>query len=323
MAMNFWEAQRKARSQTTLYLCLFVLFTLIVATASELALRYFSQENYAPSFPFFGLLFLILTFGVASYNYAMYNQYGGSYVAESVGGRQANPDSLNPRERQLINIVEEMALATSLPIPLVYIVPSNEINAFAAGLTPQAAAIAVTQGTLEKLNRDETQGVIAHEFGHIHNGDMVINLRLAAMIMGFFFMIYLGFRLLSGGRMKSRDNGQGKGGNPVLIAALIFIMAGAITWLVGSLLQACVSRQREFLADASAVQFTRNPDGIINALRKIAKDSTNRGMPITGTAYSHLYFEDRFSLFSTHPSLRRRIAALEGKEYLPEESIEI
>lgn len=312
MAMNFWEAQRKARARTAFYLFMFTILTLAVAAAGEFFLRSYAQESYDSSFPLFGVAFLGITFGVAAYNYSMYKSFGGGYVAESVGARPADPDSLDPRERQLLNIVGEVAIATTLPMPGVYIIPSQEINAFAAGLTPQNAAIAVTQGALEKLNRDELQGVIAHEFGHISNADMVLNLRLAAMVMGFYVIVFLGIRLIQASRFKSRSD-NGKGGNPILLIAVALMIAGAITWFVGKILQAMVSRQREYLADASAVQFTRSPDGIANALRKIGKDQT-RDMPVTGKAYAHMYFEEHSSLFATHPPLSKRIAAIEGRD---------
>lgn len=321
MAMDFWEAKRKARGRTTFYLVMFALLTLAVAISGELLIHSFLKEGYETQFPLFGIAFLGVTFAVAAYNYSMYKAYGGDYVAVSIGARPADPDSFDPREGKLLNIVEEVALAASLPMPGVYIIPSNEINAFAAGLTPNKSVVAITQGALEKLNRDEIQGVIAHEFGHIANADMVINLRLAAMVMGFYVIIFLGLRLLQATQFRSRNgNGNGKGGNPILLFAFAMLVAGAITWFVGRILQAMVSRQREYLADASSVQYTRNPSGIANALRKIAKDGTN-DMPKTGAAFSHMYFEEHSSLFSTHPPIKKRIAAIEAREY--EESAEL
>lgn len=310
--MNFWEAQRKARTQTTLYITLFILLTVATGLGIEIALREFIPENYDPPIPIAGSGFLLLTFAVAGFNYLMYKQQGGSYVAESIGARQVNPTTNNPRERQLVNIVQELALASSLPVPAIYIIPAQEINAFAAGLTREGAAIAITEGALEKLTRDEVQGVIAHEFGHIYNGDMVISLRLAAMVMGFFFVLYVGLRLLQ--VMSYRRGGEKQGGvNVIFLAALVMIIAGAITWFVGSILKATVSRQREYLADASSVQYTRDPSAIANALRKIAKEQ-DHDMPKLGSAYSHMYFEDHGSIFATHPPIWKRIAAVEGKE---------
>lgn len=319
MAMDFWEAQRRARARTTFYVIIFVILTLAVAAVAELSLRYFTEENYNPPFPYLGLFFLALTFIVALFQYGMFRSYGGSYVAESVGAIEVNPLTKNPKERQLINIVEEVALASSLPIPAIYILNVKEINAFAAGLKPDESAIAVTRGTLDLLSRDELQGVIAHEFGHIHNGDMIISMRLAAMVMGFFFALYLGMRFLQFSNYQSSEDR--KGGNPAVIAAIILIIAGAFTWFAGSVLKSMVSRQREYLADASAVQFTRNPEGIGNALRKIAHEKIH-DMPSQGMAFSHMYFENTsaFSfLFATHPPIEKRIEAIEARKYIPDD----
>lgn len=320
MAINFWEAQRRARSKTKIYITIFLTLTAIMAVGVEMAMRYFSQEDYSPSFPYLGVFFIAITLGCAGLQYMEFRFHGGSYVAESVGAYKVNPNSENPYEHRLHNVVEEIAIAASLPIPAVYILKTKQINAFAAGLSPQDAAITITTGTLESLNRDELQGVVAHEFGHIHNGDMKISMRLAAMCMGFFFVLYIAMRMLqfSNFRSRNRDNK----GNPVLLAAFILMIAGAFTWLFGSILKAAVSREREYLADASAVQFTRNPSGIANALRKIAREVEYDKMPNRGMAFSHLYFDNRGginALFATHPPLAKRISALEDREYIPEE----
>lgn len=315
MVMNFWEAQRRARLQTTLYLTTFTIFTVIVAALSEFAMRSFSQGEYDPPIPYLGLAFLVITFAVAGYNYFCYKTQGGAYVAEFLGAEEIDRLTFDPMERMLVNVVEEVAVASSLPVPRIFILDAPEINAFAAGLSEDDAAITVTVGALQALNRNELQGVIAHEFSHIYNGDMKISLRLAALVMGFFIVFYLGIRLLQG-TAYSRDDK--KGGNPIALAAIILLAAGTITWFFGSILKAMVSRQREYLADASAVQFTRSTEGIANALRKI-EQSTVHGMPKTGMAYSHLYFNDRSfwsDLFATHPPLDKRIEALEGKKMI-------
>lgn len=317
MAMDFWEAQRRARSKTSIYVTIFVVLTFCIAVLVEYAMRYFASESYNPPFPILGFVFLAITFSVAAFEYSMYKSHGGAYVALSVGGRLVNPNTNNFKEKQLLNIVEEMSVAASLPTPPVYILSSQSINAFAAGLTSDNAAITVTKGSLDELSREELQGVIAHEFGHIHNGDMKISMRLAAMVMGFFFVLYIAMRLL---QFAPGDRDK-KGGNPIMIAALLLFCAGALTWLCGSILKAAVSREREYLADACAVQFTRNPEGIANALRKIEKHEVN-DMPAKGMAYSHLYFDDNISLssiFATHPPLKKRISAIEGREYIPKE----
>jgi heat shock protein HtpX len=184
----------------------------------------------------------------------------------------------------------------------------------------------VTVGAVQQLSRDELQGVIAHEFGHIFNGDTLISMRLAAMVMGFYFVLYIALRMIqfSGfrGRNERRSEGggssSGNGGNLLVVAALILAVAGALTWLMGSILKCMVSRQREYLADASSVQYTRNPKYIADALRKIAGLDVH-DMPASGMAFSHMYFDDSggflSSIFATHPPIEKRIAALEGKPY--------
>ena len=199
---------------------------------------------------------------------------------------------------------------------------SKEINAFAAGLTPENAAIAVTRGALHLLTRDELQGVIAHEFGHVYNADMKISMRLAAMVMALVIVLYIGIRLLEGSFLFGRGRRSRGGSNPVAIIALVFLIAGAITWFAGAILRSMVSRQREYLADACAVQFTRNPDGIASALKKIASTQQVHDMPKSGMAYAHLYFDNHSflsGLFATHPSLKKRIEAIEGRTYIPDE----
>ncbi len=314
MAMDFWEAQRRARKQTVVYLVLFIFLTLAAACLLELGMRYFAQDQYNPSWPMFGAFFLGLTFIAAFFQYFCFMSLGGKYVAESMGARLADA-AHGLKEAQLLNIVSECAIASSLPIPQTYVIEAEQINAFAAGLVSENAVIAVTSGALKRLSREEMQGVIAHEFGHISNGDMVIGLRLAAMLMGFYFVLYIALRLLQiSGRGRGNRQASEGGRNPVVLAALILLAAGAITWLLGSILKAAVSRQREYLADASSVQFTRSPEGLVNALRKIQQE-TAKDMPKTGMAYSHLYLDDHKSLssvFATHPPLEKRIEAIEG-----------
>lgn len=320
--MNFWEAQSRARSQTTLYLVVFVILTIGIAVGAEVAMRAFAGPDYDPPLPYVGMIFLGITFLVAGGQYMLYSSQGGSYVAESVGAYRIDPTTNHPDARQLLNIVEEMAVAASVPMPAVYVLESDQINAFAAGMSKSNAAITITEGALRRLSRDEVQGVIAHEFGHVYNGDMRISLRLAAMVMGFYFAFFLGMRLLQFGGLgeRRRSDERNGGANIFAIGAIVLFVAGAITWLAGSILKAMVSREREYLADACAVQFTRNPEGIANALRKIAKDNV-RDMPKDGASISHMYFNDQSflsDLFATHPPIEDRIAAIEGRKYIPE-----
>ncbi len=331
MAMNFWRAQADAKSKTALYLAVFIGLALVAAALAEWAFRAYAyqqdsnslqfEEVSATQVPWVGISFLAITLLVAGFNYLSYLGAGGSYVAESLGAYLVDQQTKDPKERQLLNIVEEIALATSLPVPPVYILRAREINAFAAGTSPQNAAIAVTTGTLNLLNRSELQGVLAHEFGHIYNRDMTIGMRVAAMIMGFFIITYIGLRLLQFGSFSRRSNDDQKnGGNPMMIIGLIFLVAGAVTWFFGSILQAMVSRQREYLADACSVQYTRNPAGIAGALRKI-KEHAISDMPKNGQPFAHLYFNEHASffskLFASHPPLEERIAAIEGNAYHP------
>jgi heat shock protein HtpX len=289
----------------------------LMAVLIEVVLRSFAAD-YHPPFPFVGFLFLAITVGVAAFQYGMFRRYGGSYVAESMGGVRLKNGEGSAEERRFYHIAEEMAVASSLPMPALYVIDANEINAFAAGLDPEHAAIGITRGALSHLNRDELQGVVAHEFGHIRNGDMKISLRLAAMCMGFFFVLYIALRVLQITALSRRRGGNqagGRAGGPLLLAALALIVAGAITWFAGSLLKAMVSRQREYLADASAVQFTRSPQGIAGALEKIGRQQKG-DMPQAGMAYSHMYFDNHVglnSLFATHPPLKKRIRAILGK----------
>jgi heat shock protein HtpX len=320
--MNFWEAQRKARGRTSLYIFVFVLLTVAIAILIEYVVRFLASEGYTPNIPFLGVIFLVITFLVAWFYYLAYKGSGGRFVAESLGGREVSRGGANLQEQQLLHIVEEMAVASGQPVPPVFILESKEINAFAAGMRPDNAAITVTRGALNLLDRDELQGVIAHEFGHVYNADMKISMRLAAMVMGFVIVLYLGIRLLQGSLLFGGRRGNGRGGNPVALIALVFLVAGVITWFAGAILRSMVSRQREYLADACAVQFTRNPDGIANALRKIAKYQNINDMPRHGMAYSHLYFDNHSfwsSIFATHPPLAKRISAIEGRTYIPEE----
>lgn len=320
MAFDFWAAQRAARSRTVWYILIFIIFTLISSVIAELTMRAWVGEDYS-NYPIVGGLLLGLTFFVSLFEYAMYSSFGGKYVAESVGGRRINPNTSDPKEVQLLNVVREMSVASGTPMPPVYILDhSKEINAFAAGLTKDSAAICVTRGTLALLTREELQGVIGHEFGHVYNGDMKISMRLAAMVMGFFFMLYIALRILQFTPSSRHDRENGRP-NPIVIGALILAVASALNYFLGSVLKAAVSRQREYLADACAVQFTRNPKGISGALKKIAREQY-MDMPRAGMAYSHLYFNNKISLtslFATHPPLELRIQAIDNRTYMPEE----
>lgn len=250
-------------------------------------------------------------------------QAGGKVVAESLGGTRLLPDSQDPLQRRLLNVVEEMALAANTPVPPVYLLPEPSINAFAAGYSPADAVIGVTQGCLEQLNRDELQGVIAHEFSHILNGDMRMNIRLIAILNGILFLGHIGYYMLRGSgrtgaiRASSRSSGNSKNnGGDIVLLALGLVVIGYLGSFFGNLIKAAVSRQREFLADASAVQFTRNPRGIAGALKAIGShSSTSKIKHQNADENSHLFFGEAISrwasIFATHPPLVTRIKRLE------------
>jgi Zn-dependent protease with chaperone function len=245
---------------------------------------------------------------------------GGRVVAESLGGRELHHATADAEGRRLLNIVEEMALASGVPRPPVYLLPEPGINAFAAGLKPDDAAIGVTEGAVRQLSRDELQGVIAHEFSHILNGDMRLNLRLMAVVHGLLAIALVG-RVVLEGMFRSRprvSRGKKDGGGVLVILgiAVALIVIGSIGWLCGRLIQAAFSRQREFLADASAVQFTRNPGGIAGALSRIA-GASGRVTHANAPEAAHLFFADGLvrwfgGAFATHPPLDERIRRIGG-----------
>ncbi|WP_421656189.1 M48 family metallopeptidase [Leptothermofonsia sp. ETS-13] len=256
----------------------------------------------------------VVVIGVGSLYKLMVLSQGGSIITQEMGGRLITPDTPNPAEYQLLNIVEEMAIASGISVPAVYVLDGEPgINAFAAGFTPNDAVIGVTRGCMEILTRDELQGVIGHEFSHILNGDMRLNLRLVGVLNGILLIYILG-RLAIEVR-----SGRDRNGNGIALFGLALLIIGSVGLFFGRVIKAAVSRQREFLADASAVQFTRNPDGISAALRKIA---THHSHSLVQSPYaegnSHLFFGSalRFDLFgdlfATHPPLEERIHRLEG-----------
>lgn len=345
--MDFFEAQARARQRTTRLVVLFgfaVIGTVAAMYGAAVLIRhtvgegwdYGSPEPWQPSL--FGWVSVGTLAVVGAASLLKWQQYsaGGGAVAESVGARRINPDTRDFNERRLLNVVEEMALASGVPVPAVYVMPEEAgINAFAAGLTTSDAAVAVTRGTLEKLNRDELQGVIAHEFSHILNGDMRLNMRLTALVFGILVLGLAGRGILSsmrGVRTRGRDKNSGP------LAAIAFTglalwVVGYIGYFFGRLIQSAVSRQREFLADASAVQFTRNPGGITGALKKIGGYALGSSINSTKSeALRHCFFAEGFSSalvqwWATHPPLDERIRAIEpnfeGQYFEPPQIVDV
>jgi Zn-dependent protease with chaperone function len=311
--VDFFERQDKARRNTKLLVFYFLaaVVLLIVAVYAAVALIFtFTEESFSWAQPglFFGTAAATLAvISIGSIGKTMALSSGGRAVAELLDGRLVNPSSIDLHERKLLNIVEEMAIASGVPVPQVYVMDGeNSINAFAAGHSASDAAISVTRGCMTMLSRDELQGVIAHEFSHLLNGDMRLNLRLMGLIFGILCLTVIG-RVLIHTRGKK---------NPLPLLGLALILIGWVGVLFGRLIQAAVSRQREFLADASAVQFTRNPGGLAGALKKIGglSEGSKLESPRAQEA-SHLFFANglRSSVFgfATHPPLVERIRALD------------
>ena len=325
--MDFFEHQEQARKKSGALVFYFALAVIgIVASIYLVAVlvsgwqgeRYqlrslWNPEIFVPSAV--GTLAVIL---LGSGYKVMQLSGGGAVVAKELGGRRVDQRTTDFEERKLLNVVEEMAIAAGTPVPEVYVMDNEEgINAFAAGRTPSDAVIGVTRGTIKFLSRDELQGVIAHEFSHILNGDMRLNMRLIGLLFGILFIAMIGQMMLRGAANTARYSRSREGGGGALAFLLIggAVMAiGYIGLFFGKLIKAAVSRQREYLADASAVQFTRNPDGIAGALRKIGglsqRSSLNTAM---AEEASHMFFGDCrlrsavSSAMSTHPPLDVRI----------------
>lgn len=241
---------------------------------------------------------------------------GGKAVAESLNGRLIDPATTDLEERKILNVVEEMAIASGIPVPPVYAMEDESINAFAAGHTPQDAVIGVTRGCIRLLTREELQGVVAHEFSHIFHGDMRLNTRLVATLNGILLIGLVGYILLRSAPFRrggSRDNSA----FIMLAIGMVLVVVGFAGTFFGNLIKSAVSRQREFLADASSVQFTRNPDGIANALKKIGGyGAGSRIQAANASEYSHMFFSravgGAFSIFmATHPPLEQRIRRIQ------------
>ncbi|WP_414664088.1 M48 family metalloprotease [Horticoccus sp. 23ND18S-11] len=357
--MDFFEAQARAKKRTSRLLVLFgvaVAGTIVAAYVAAVLLLHYAGANedqraiYGDYDPrgsavllwqpgLFGLVSVgtLVVVGLASlFKWREYSA-GGSAVAESVGGRRIESNTIELHERRLLNVVEEMAIASGTPVPAVYVMDQEPaINAFAAGLTTSDAVVAVTRGTLEKLNRDELQGVVGHEFSHILNGDMRMNLRIASAIFGILVLGLAGRGILWSLRY-SRTRSRDKDGNGLLIAivaaGVALLIIGYVGYFFGRLIQAAVSRQREFLADASAVQFTRNPQGLTGALRKIGGYALGSNLESNkSAAIGHFFFAQAFrsgftGLWATHPPLDERIRAIDpnfdGKHFEPPEVVDV
>ena len=331
MSMDFFGAQDRAKRNTGLLVFLFVLAVLgiigAVYFAVAFALSVGADQSMWNQDAFLVIAgFTLLVVGAGSLFRTLQLRGGGPAIAEMLGGTRVQPATTDLAEKTLYNVVEEMSIAAGVPMPQVYVMANeSSINAFAAGRTYADAAIAVTRGTLDALTRDELQGVIAHEFSHVLNTDMRLNVRLMSVLFGITCIATGGYLLM---RIAGRSSGSSRkgGGAQLVFVGLALYVVGSLGKLFATLIQAAVSRQREFLADASAVQFTRNPFGIAGALNKIKRlVSGSRVHNPQATEASHMFFADALthkftSWFASHPPLELRIKAIEPlfARYQPE-----
>ncbi|HVL75808.1 MAG TPA: M48 family metallopeptidase, partial [Noviherbaspirillum sp.] len=336
--MNFFEQQEHARRQTRKLVILFILAVIAIVVAVNVALAFLwswtangqvlGVQDYPRGFFATNTFIVLAMIGGGTLIETFRLREGGDAVARMAGGRLVSPATTDAQERRLLNVVEEMALASGVACPRVYLLDQEQsINAFAAGYNQDHAVIGVTRGTMERLTRDELQGVIAHEFSHILNGDMRMNIRLIGLLFGIQMLAAFGQHLMSFGSramvVRSRDDRGGQVRAVLLLTGVALFVIGYIGVIFGRLIKSAVSRQREFLADASAVQFTRNPDGIGGALRKIGGLS-RRGEP--GSQINHPNAEQLSHLFlgaprqsmisgwlATHPPIEERLRRIFGR----------
>ncbi|MDN3696029.1 M48 family metallopeptidase [Vibrio cortegadensis] len=329
--MDFFQHQEEARKKTGLLLFLLVCAVLVISAILSVVIvtahvQVSGDSVTKPEMIRYGLMSLggvtFAVLGAMSFRLIELSNSGGQGLAEKMGGRLLSSNTENPQHRQLLNVVEEMAIASGMPVPPVYLLEHEKgINAFAAGLSVDDAVIGITQGALDSFNREETQGVIAHEFSHILNGDMRLNMRLMGLLYGITCLGHVGSFVLDTSRYRSysrssSSNSKDSGGALILIG-IAFMLVGWAGTLFGSMIKAAISRQREFLADASAIQFTRNDQGIAGALKKIGGHSEQSLLASSDAQEaSHMMFGQSQlkgfnNLFATHPPLENRIQRIE------------
>lgn len=327
--MNFFEHQDKARSSTKLLVLLFscavaaliaittlvIILTLGLVEAQATSARFSLDQLQAAPEVFLGVSVVVISIVMLGTVFRLGQlRGGGKAVAQGLGGRLLNLQTRDEQERRVLNVVEEMAIAAGVQVPEVYLIEDPAINAFAAGYQPQDAVIGITRGCIEALDRDELQGVVAHEFSHILNGDMRLNIRLIGWLYGITVIGLIGYHIVRSMRYSS---GSRKKGGGLIFLGLGLVVIGYGGTFFGNLIKAAVSRQREFLADASAVQFTRNPGGIGGALKKIAAHAAGARITTVDTReISHMLFGPGagfLGLFATHPPIEQRISRIDPR----------
>ena len=313
--MNFFAQQERARAHTKRMLVLFVLAVACIVGALDFVLFLVFHGSGHGAHPGFGAVMfwnsvlVVGVIGAASLYKITALRGGGGVVARQLGATFVEPGTTDFAHKRLRNVVEEIAIASGVPVPEVYVLEDEPaINAFAAGYTPADAAVTVTQGCLDKLNREELQGVIAHEFSHVLNGDMRLNIRLMGVLFGILVIGIIG-RKIAANSGRDRDSGY------VVLLGVAILAIGYIGVFFGRLIKAGISRQREYLADASAVQFTRQTVGIAGALKKIGGLAAGSTLASGETEeVAHMLFGDGVgysALFATHPPLDLRIKAID------------
>jgi Zn-dependent protease with chaperone function len=318
--VNFFDAQDQARRATRWLVIVYVVSTLLIVAGVTIVVAFalisFDVDITQSVLAITAAATLLFIVGATLYKTAALSS-GGGRVAQDMGGTLVPPDTTEPLRRRLRNVIEEMSIASGVPVPDVYVLEEEAgINAFAAGFSAGDAAVAVTRGTLELLDRDELQGVIAHEFSHILNGDMRLNIRMMGVLFGIMVVGLIGRMILRSTRHSGFSSRRNNGAAGVFVVGLGLTLLGWIGVFFSRLIKAAVSRQREFLADASAVQFTRQTDGIANALKKIGGYSRHSYIEATDPEQvSHMLFAGGLpklaSMFATHPPLTERIQALD------------
>lgn len=320
--MNFFKAQDEARGRTAKLVAILLVAVLSLA-GSLYVLAVLGETKLGMPLDWWQPRMFLATSGVAlaviiggSLLKIFELSKGGGAVAASLGARLVSPHTADTREKRYLNIVQEMSLASGMPVPDCYVMDGDEtINAFAAGNDPKDAVVGVTQGALKNLNRDELQGVIAHEFSHIANGDMRLNIKIIGMIAGLTALAGLGYILLRAG-LSSRSSNEKKSAWPIAVVGLVVLIVGWIGMFFARIIQSSVSRQREYLADASAVQFTRNPKGLASALVKVGQLARRpHEVSVAQLEAQHLFFSSTGSfldsLFATHPPLVDRVRRID------------
>lgn len=320
--MNFFKAQDEARGRTAKLVAILVVAVLSLA-GSLYVLAVLGETKLGMPLDWWQPKMFLATSGLAlvviiggSLLKIIELSKGGGAVAASLGARLVSPHTTDTREKRYLNIVQEMSLASGMPVPDCYVMDGDEtINAFAAGNEPKDAVVGVTQGALKNLNRDELQGVIAHEFSHIANGDMRLNIKIIGMIAGLTALAGLGYILMRAG-LSSRSSNEKKSAWPIALAGLVVLVVGWVGMFFARIIQSSVSRQREYLADASAVQFTRNPKGLASALVKVGQLARRpHEVSVAQLEAQHLFFSSSGSfldsLFATHPPLTDRVRRID------------